>query len=197
MIVSDFLKILKIDFQEKNVDKEFWDEPQLLIKIQRAYRKVQNDVPYFIYRENLSIEKGTESYLLTYKALEDNSFKIENRTYTFCENDDLDDYEGKNYYTLEKENLILAKEPNSDMEARISYKYAKEIASEECEIELPNKYDEALRCMTLSYIYEKSRGNSKERDLSVHYLKRYQTEVFNLKRKKKHTKDITSDFQII
>jgi hypothetical protein len=197
MIVSDFLKILKVDFQEKNADKEFWDNPQLLIKIIRAYNKIQNDVPYFISRENLFIKEDITQYHLKHKALEDNSLKIEKSFYKFCESEDFYLYEGQAFYTLEKEILTLTKTPIKDSTARISYKYAKEIKSENCEIELPSKYNEALRTLTLSYIYEKSKGNSKERDLSVHYLKRYQSEKLILKRSKKYTKNITSNFQII
>ena len=78
-----------------------------------------------------------------------------------------------------------------------NHKYEKKLVTENCEIELPAKYSEALRCLTLSYVYEKSKRDPKERDLSIHYFKRYTNEKENLKRKKRVTENVTSNFQII
>lgn len=197
MLVSDLIEELKIDFQEKSTDEKFWDEPQLLVKIKRAYKKIQNDIPYFISNEELLIQEGTKESLLTSESLEAISLKIDDEDYRFCEIDDLSIYKDKKYYSLAQDVLILATDVEKDSQADISYKHLKLLEDVSSKIELPSNYDEALRCLSLSYIYEKSKGNSKERDLSVHYLKRYNAEKEGLKKKRNYTKNITSTYQII
>ncbi len=195
MTAKDFISILTIDLQESNPNEKFWDDPQLLIKLQRAYKKVQEDIPYFISKENLVIEEGITRYYLKHKAIETVSLEAGITFFIYCEEDRLFQYKGLNYYTLDRNKLYLAKELNKDEEVVISYKYAKTIETINDEVELPARYDEALRLLTLSYIHEKSKGNSKERDLSVHYLKRYNSEVLNIKRKRKRVKNIRSNYQ--
>lgn len=195
MTAQDFISILSLDLQETNAKEKFWDNPQLFVKLQRAYKKVQDDLPYFVSKEKLLIEEGNTKAYLKHEAIEDVSFKIDSMPYKYCENDNLYSYEDSYYYTMDRKELTLARVPEKEMQGVIAYKYAKQLETLTDEIALPSKYEEALRLLTLSYVFEKSKGNSKERDLSVHYLKRYDRETMIIRRKRKRAKNVRSIYQ--
>jgi len=192
MRVSDFILQTRTDLQEKS---EHWNDEDLLIKLKRAYVSLQYDLPYFIQREELSIIEGNSEYYLEYEALKNVSLIIDEQEYLFSN--------VENFYTVPKErtytfmqNRLLVSTPKRDSKALIFYRHCKMIETLNCFVELPIHYHNALRLLFLSYIQEKPTRNSKERNLSLHYLKLYEKELYKLKKEQKaRPKNIKSNYQ--
>jgi len=170
----------------------------LLIKLQRAYVSLQFDLPCFITKQNIDIAEGKQSYYLDFVPLANIALTIDNRVFEYTT--------VENFYTNAKEDsysfngnlLLIGFMPKSAATAALVYKYSKELANENCEIEIPLIYNKALRLLFMSEIHEKPTRNTKERVLSVHYIKLYEQELMRLKvQQKVRAKNITTNYQRI
>ena len=179
MIASDFILQTRDDLQEKS---EHWSDESLLIKLQRAYVALQSELPYFIYSQSIEIPSGTIECYLDHKPIKNITLKIDNIFYTFTNIDKFFTSSAMYQYTFLENKLLLTSALNKDVVATVSFKIAKYIESMSCEIEIAMEYLEALRLLLMAYIHEKPTRNSKERNLSTHYLNLYALEVKRLKR---------------
>jgi hypothetical protein len=67
-----------------------------------------------------------------------------------------------------------------------------------CVVDVPQTYRRALRLLFMSEIHEKPILNTKERNLSSHYLSLYDKEIYKLSKfQKKRSKNIVSQYQIV
>ncbi len=196
MIVSDFILKVKDDLQEKS---EQWSVESLLLKLQEAYIDMQFDLPYFIARETLAIQEGKSEYDISRNFLRGVAFSLDGYSYKYTdmENIYLKDPTQK-FYSYHSKRIILNQTPRKDTVANIVYKYEKELTDQNCYIEFPTNWHKTLRFLFMSKIHEKPTRNTKERDLSVHYLKLYERSVSQLKKDQKAREvGVTSSFQLI
>lgn len=195
MIVSDFILQTRAELQEK---KEFWNDSELLIKLQRSYVSLQFDLPYFISSELLNIKKGKAECYLEHKALKDIYVDIAGTSYKYIDIDNLHKDRTQNFYTFIGNEILFNNVFLKDTTGIISYKYEKTLKTNKCEIEIPNNWHKALRLLFMSEIHEKPTRNTKERNLSDYYAKKYDKEVYKLKREQKAIpKNVTSNYQRI
>jgi len=193
MIVSDFILQTRAELQEK---AEFWKNAELLIKLRRAYISLQFDLPYFMTSEKVIIKEGKDRCYLEQKAIKDISLEIGGDAFEYSDDENLYKYPDKKLYCFENRELLFANTATRELKGTIRYKYEKEIKSFGCEIEIPLSWYKALRLLFMSEIHEKPTRNSKERNLSEYYLKKYENEVFKLKHgKKARPKNITVNYQ--
>ncbi|MDX9744244.1 MAG: hypothetical protein RBT59_10525 [Arcobacteraceae bacterium] len=195
MTANDFGKTLSFVLNDK--DKKFWSEPELFINLQRAYREIQKELPCFISNENIDIKEGIELYQLKFTAIKNIYLYINGIKYNFEEIQYLNENYNENIYSLSQKQILINKTPLKDGIGKIRYFYLKELENENDYITTPLDYEEALRLLTLSYIFEKSPKDATKRDLSIHYLKRYNDKVVLLKDKKQIKKNIKSKYQRI
>lgn len=179
MIATDFITQVRPDLQEKS---EHWSNEELLIKLQRSYIGIQSDLPFFITKETLAIEKGKSEYYLEYVPLKNVSFKIGGtRKIDYVDSENFYISDKQNLYTFDNDMVLLKFTPTDSMFGDIIYKYAKHLTNFNCHIEIPIAHHEALRLLLMSKIHEKPVRNTKERNLSTHYLNLYRGEIQKIK----------------
>lgn len=195
MKATDFILQTRIDLQEKS---EHWRDEELLLKLQRAYVSLQFDLPYFIARESVAITEGVQSYYLGFTPLKNVTLSVDGQVLEFTTLENFYVRNSEAHYTFDNNMLILGFVPTKAMDGVVVYKHAKELANVNCEIEIPITHYKALRLLFLSEIHEKPTRNSKERVLSLHYLKLYEQEMMRLKvLQPMRAKNITSNYQRI
>jgi hypothetical protein len=178
MRASDFIIQTRDELQEKS---EHWSNESLLVKLQRAYTKLQHDLPYFVAREALAIEEGRDRYRLKNVPLKNVVLKVEGVKVPYSDHDYFYANTPSLSYTFDGKEALLGFTPTADGEGEIVYKYIKRIETPNCVIELPETYHDALRMLFKSMAYEKPKSNSKERNLSAYYMKLYDREIVHLK----------------
>lgn len=195
MRASDFILQTRVELNEKT---EFWNDEELLIKLQRSYLALQYDLPFFTAKESLVIEKDKDEYYLLYTPLKSIILKINAQVFDYADMDYFYVTEDTNRYTFEGNKLILGFTPSETMDATIVYRHEKYLENGNCHIETPSIYNKALRLLFMAEIHEKPTRNTKERNLNIHYLKLYDAELQNLKvNKKMRPKNIQSNYQRI
>ena len=195
MRVSDFILETRSDLQEKT---QQWKDEELLIKLKKAYVKFQEDLPFFIDEMNLDIKKGIKEYYPRFDPYKPVSLQIDSEPYEWMTYESLYRNGLNNAYTFYANKLTLKVQPLRDAQAHLVYKYISRIEAQSCYIELPIEYHTALRQRFLKEIHEKPTRNTKERNLSLYYLKEYQRELYDLKVKNKTIqKKVTSNYQRI
>ncbi len=197
MKASDFLILLRAELQEKS---EFHTDPELFAKLQRAYGSLQNDVPYFIHKEHLFIEQGISEYHLEFTPVKNATCHIDGVEIPFSGMERIFGHSesGAQAYGFMGDALYLKNAPLKECMGDVTYWHARKLETMQCNVELPHTYTEALRLLALSYIYEKPTLNSKQRDLSTHYLRLYMQALRGLVFDKKlRPKNITSKYQRI
>lgn len=195
MKATDFILQTRIDLQEKS---EHWRDEELLLKLQRAYVSLQFDLPYFIARESVAITEGVQSYYLGFTPLKNVTLSVDEQVLEFTTLENFYVRTSEKSYTFDNNMLLLGFVPTKAMDGVVVYRYAKELANINCEIEIPITHHKALRLLFLSEIHEKPTRNSKERVLSLHYLKLYEQEMLRLKvLQPMRAKNITSNYQRI
>lgn len=179
MIAADFITQVRPDLQEKS---EHWSNEELLIKLQRSYTGIQSDLPFFIVKEPLTIEKGKKEYYLQYVPLKNVSLKMGGtQKFDYVDPENFYISDKQNIYTFDNDRVLLGFTPTGDVLGDIVYKYAKSLVNMNCHIEIPIAHYEALRLLFMSKIHEKPTRNTKERNLSTHYLKLYEVELQKIK----------------
>ncbi len=197
MTAKDFILSSSYELQEKSKDKKFWEDTELFIKLQRAYKTLQNDLPCFIANENIEIKEGISLYNLKHISIKGVSFFVNNKKYIEQEKEYIfQNLNDEKIYNLSHKELTVYPLPKANNNGIIAYYYIKELTNENDFITTPIEYEEALRLIYLSYVFEKAPKNSNERDLAIHYLKRYTLQVDDLK-KKKSKKSSSSSYQRI
>lgn len=195
MKASDFILQTRSDLQEKS---EHWKDEELLIKLQRAYVSLQFDLPCFIVRENIDIVEGKQEYYLQHTPIANIALLIDGRYFGYSTKENFYSNPKENSYTFEESILLLGFVPKLATIGLIVYKHTKELINENCEIEIPIVHHKALRLLFMSEIHEKPTRNTKERVLSVHYIKLYEQEVSKLKvQQKMRATNTTSNYQRI
>lgn len=193
MKANDFIAEIKADLQDKSSQ---WSNELLFVKLQRAYVSLQFDLPYFMAREEIAIVEGISEYDLKYAMIKNMTFFINDVAQTFVGLDEFYKARRVNVYTMHNKEVYLRETPLRDASGYITYKYEKELKTMNCDIELPSIYYEALRLKLLSLIHEKPTRNSKERNLSLHYIKLYGMEVDSIQKSSSvRAKNITSNYQ--
>lgn len=181
MKARDFILQTRADLQEKS--KEWWKDEELFIKLQRAYVALQYRLPWFTHRESLNIEEGVERYRLRYDALQNISFRIDGVRIDYAEPDYMYAQDGSTaLYTFEDDTLVLGFIPGGAGAGALVYRHLAHLENANCAIELPREYHDALSLMFKHKIYEKPTRNSKERNLSTHYLNLFNKEVDDIKK---------------
>ena len=199
MIARDFILEASLELQEKSKDIKFWKDEELFIKLARAYRKIQKDLPCFVSNEKLDLKEGIDLYNLKNKSIKAISLYINGIKYT----EQIKEYiytntnDEKIFNISDKELLISPTPLVSNFKIKATYYYQKDLENENDYITTPIEYEEALRLLFLSYVFEKPPRDMRERDLSIHYLKRYELEKAELKKYKRNTKSVNITYQRI
>jgi hypothetical protein len=195
MRARDFIIQIRDELQEKS---EHWKEEALLVKLQRAYVRLQHDLPYFIHSETLSIEEGKQIYRLEYKPLKNVALKVDGIEVPYSEHDYFYANRPSKSYTFVEKEAMIGFVPTKACSAEIVYKFSKRIETPNCVIELPEERHDALRAIFKSMIFEKPKLNSKERNLSAYYLKLYDRELALLKMNKPmRPKNVGTRYKIV
>jgi len=197
MLAKDFILESSLELQERATNnKKFYSPEELFLKLNKAYKEIQKDLPCFICNETIDIKQGINLYHLKHKALKGISlfvnnikYKLENVKYTYNTRE--------NIYSIVNKELYISKVPSSKAKANITYYYYKGLTNENDYLTLSLEYLEALRLLFLSFVFEKATRDSKERDLCVHYLKRYEQKKQEIKRYRKDIKSINTNYQRI
>lgn len=176
MVSADFLAQVRVKLSEKS---EHWSPEELFAELQRAYKTLQLDLPFFIEMEVFSIEKGINDFKLKYRPIKSISMRTSTEEIPYVMNETFYKQDGKGYTFLF--DRLLIRGFDEAIMGEIVYRYTKELKSDKCLIEIPYEQMEALRLLLMHYIHEKPVRNTKERDLSIHYLKLYQAEKNNCK----------------
>ena len=199
MKAIDLIHIVQSELNEK---REGWSEDELFVKLQRSYISLQADLPFFMVKENLDIQKDISEYSLLQAPIKDIGLKIDNRIFNYIDYDNFflidrtNNYSVDKKYTFDEKVLMIDFTPTVEKKLEISYRYAKVLLDKNDEIGTPLIYDDALRLRFLANIHEKPIASVDYRDLSLHYLKLYRSEVDLLKTKKKiNVKNIRTKFQ--
>lgn len=195
MKANDFILQTRADLQEKS---QHWKNEELFVKLQRCYIALQFDLPFFITRESVAIKKDKSEYHLLNTPLKNVGLKINSIPYDYIDIENFYTSTKEIQYSFDGNKLLISSVPTADSTAEVAYRYQKALENGNCEIETPSIYNKALRFLFLSDIHEKPTRNTKERDLSVHYLKLYKQEVKEqVINKKSRPKNITSKYQIV
>jgi len=190
--VSDFILQNREDLQEKS---QHWSDEDLLVKLKRAYIAFQEDLPFFVTDVTLGIQKGKREYFLTFKPLHGILLSVDGIEYVYMEMKNLYVHNTEHSYSFINDLLVLKAEPSADTQARLVYKSLSEIETLQCSIELPSSYLKALRYLFLMEVHDKPTRNTKERNLSSFYEKKYAGELYKLKRNRLRRKNIKSNYQ--
>lgn len=179
MKAIDFITTVRPDLQEKS---EHWKNEELFIKLQESFLEIQSHLPFFIIKESLAIESGRAEYYLTYTPLKNVSFKLGGtRKLDYVDSENFYISDKQDIYTFEHDKVLLNFTPTGNTTADIAYKYAKQLINTNCYIDIPIEHHVALRLLFMSKIHEKPTRNTKERNLSTHYLKLYNVKKDELK----------------
>lgn len=199
MIAKDFILEsyyeLKMNLQNK-ADSKFWEDRELFLKLARAYRQIQNDLPCFVSNESIDIKEGKSLYYLKHNCIKASYCFIDGRKYHLQEKDEINNNQKSNFYNIQGRELLISHLPK-EARANVTYFYQKELSNENDYLTLPLEYEEALRLLYFSYVFEKSPKALQDRDLSIHYLKRYEIKKEELKRKKTKQKFVNFSYQRI
>jgi len=199
MLAKDFILESSLELQERTQsNKKFWNDEELFLKLNKAYKEIQKDLPCFICNEILDIKKGNTLYHLKHKALKPISLFINNIKYESVVLEYIfDEGFSENLYNISLKDLHLNKTPTYNTKAQVSYYYYKELENENDYLTLPIEYMEALRLLFLSFVFEKAPRDSKQRDLNIHYIKLYEQKKQEIKRYRKNKKSINTNYQRI
>lgn len=193
MKAIDFIIQSRADLQEKS---EHWSDLELFVKLQRSYISLQDDLPYFMTKQDLDIKEGICEYYLDYRPIKEISLVVEDARLRYTSEEFFYIKPSPYTYTFSGDILFINSIPKKDTTAEIVYKYAKELGSINCEIEIPTMYHKALRYLFMSEVHEKPTLNTKQRNLNIHYLKLYDKEIRTIKsRSNLKAKNITSNYQ--
>lgn len=197
MTAKDFILGSTYELQEKNKDKKFWDETELFIKLQRAYKEIQKDLPCFIEDEEIAIKEGIRVYNLKFEAIRHISFMINHHPYSFHEKEYIyKNLDHSKIYNLETKQLLISPTPKKCNIGILAYYYIKELLNDNDFITVPYEYEEPLRLLFLSFVFEKAPKDMNQRDLSIHYLNRYKLSIAELK-KQRIKKSVVNKYQRI
>jgi hypothetical protein len=180
MKASDFILQAQSELNEK---REGWSDEELLVKLQRSYVSLQVDLPFFIVKETLAIQKDKSDYTLLHRPIKNVSCLVGDDTFEFVDIENFYRHDSTGKYTFDNTTTMMlgGDAPIKDMAGEVVYRYLKTLVDANSEVEVPHSYYKALRLLFLSDIHEKPIASVDYRDMSVHYLKLYQAELQRLK----------------
>ena len=195
MRAQDFIIQTRVELQEKS---QFWSDEELFVKLQRSYTTLQFALPFFIKKENFIITKGESEFYLQQIPTQNIGFSIDGVSYRYKDIGHFYVDEQQFSYTFDRDRLLFYPAAAKDVNGVIVYRYQEEIKTLNCEVSIPQSWYKALRLLFMSEIHEKPTRNSKERNLSTHYLKLYEYELQNIKQNQ-HVRvlNVTSNYQRI
>lgn len=167
MTGEEFIDAKRAELGEKS---EHWGGEELFSKLQSAYIEMQVDVPFAVATESIAITKGTRNYTITHTPIKHISFKIGDVDVP-CVSVEMLYTCNFNAYAFDGDGFILSFD--TDIDGVLVYRYSKKIIDKNDPIDLPITHINALTMLWKSKVYEKPKLNSKERDMSIHYMKLY------------------------
>jgi len=195
MRVHDFIIQTRVELQEKS---QHWSDEELFIKLQRSYTALQFALPFFIKKETFVIPKGTSEQYLWAQPTQNIGFSIDGIAYAYKDIGHFYVDEQQFSYTFDKDKVLFIPSTPKDVNAIAVYRYQEKIETLNCEVSIPQSWYKALRLLFMSEIHEKPTRNTKERNLSTHYLKLYELELQNLKQNQQvRPLNVTSNYQRI
>jgi len=196
MIARDFIEESKLLLLQKGVNIDASDR-ELFIYLQSVYITLQKDAPQFSKKISFDIKPLVQEYNAGYEIIDGINLSIGGEKFVKTTQDmfyTLDD-ESMQYYTISHNDIIINTIPQKESIATFSFYYAKRLVDVESVLAIPIIFEESLRLLFLSRCCEKIPTRN-DRNLSIHYLKRYNTEVESAKKvNKKRYKNITSTHQ--
>ncbi len=191
MVANDLIDEIILTLQQKS---NHWQKREIFIHLSRAYNLLQFDLPFFAYKEEIELQKDEDSFYLLFEPLANISLSINGNKYRYSEIANLYKHRGLAYCFEGERVLLNCKTKDDKAKALILYKYGKRLKNVNCGLDLPPQYIEALRLLTLSFIYEKPILNTKERNLSAYYKNQYtlavKTVALNINTSAKQIKSI-------
>lgn len=192
LIAVDFVDETRL-LLDDSVEQDFisrYADPELLVYLRAAYHILQKDAPQFMKKVSIPTTADTTEYHIDDEIVDGIKLSIDGNN--FIKTDirkifDLEEEE-EDYYCTNNKELHLNKAQKDG--ATISFRFyrIKQLLSLDSEILLPLFLHESLRLLFLSRTFEKMPSRN-DRNLSVHYLKRYRTELTSALKstKQKHT----------
>ncbi len=202
LIAQDFIdeQRLLIDNESMAQSKQSrYTEPELLAYLQSAYRIIQEDKPFF--RKSIDIVAISEQkeYMIPYEILDGISLKIDKQESTKLDIESIftKDNKYENYYATELNTIFINNSLEENTNILFTFYRIKELKSLDAQILLPTHFHEALRLLFLSRVFEKLPTRN-ERNLSIHYLKRYEKKLIQVtKNTKQKYRGVRSTYQKI
>lgn len=195
MIVQDFIEESKLLLDDKQKQSRYTDL-ELLAYLQGAYKTLQKDAPQFRKTITFDTEIDKNEYVIPYEVIDGISLKVAGKKYDKVTVDAyfLDDSEDS-IYTVEHNHLYINKLPRVPSQVVFVFYRIKELIGLDTNIVLPMSLEESLRLLFLSRAFEKMPSKN-DRDLSIHYYKRYQVELTSaIKRSKQKQSGLRSSHQ--
>lgn len=126
---------------------------ELFPLLQRSYTALQFDLPFFMARESLAINKDSIEYPLAHKPIKNVDCKSDLSVYNYVDEENfyIDDRTGE--YSFSGSTLLIHTEW-TDETIKLTYRYAKSLVDLESEIDLPETHAEALRLLFMAKLYE-------------------------------------------
>lgn len=200
-VAVDFIdesRLLLDDSTKENFNSRYTD-PELFVYLQNAYVILQSDAPQFIASKSIPTQKDETVYHVDDQILDGIKLFIQGDEFvktSITKLQDLMDVE-EDYYATNLNEIFLNKQPKEDQTIRFTYYKTKVLKSLDSGIEMPVYYHEALRLLFFSRAFEKMPAKN-DRDLSIHYYKRYEREMFRVKnRTRQKYRGLTSNHQKI
>ena len=195
MRAKDFIIQTRVELQEKS---QHWSDEELFVKLQRSYIALQFALPFFIKKETFVIPKGTSEQYLSVKPEQNIGFSVDGVNYAYTDIGHFYVDEKPFSYTFDNDRVLFYPATSKDANAIAVYRYHEEIQTLNCEVAIPHSWYKALRLLLMSEIHEKPTRNTKERNLSTHYMKLYEYELQNLKQNQQvRPINVTSNYQRI
>jgi hypothetical protein len=198
MIAQDFIEENRFLLDDKQKESRYTDL-ELLAYLQGAYATLQKDAPQFRKTITFDTEENKHEYHINYEVIDGISLKVAGKKYNKVTPDayyldDGDEWD-TGIYTLEHNYLHINKLPRVPSQVVFVFYRIKELVGLDTDIVLPISLKESLRLLFLSRAFEKMPSKN-DRDLSIHYYKRYQVELTSaMKRAKQKQSGLRSSHQ--
>lgn len=195
MVAIDFLDEQKILLEGANQGVRYTDE-ELFVYLSNAYVLLQRDLPQFWETKSFETTEQTNTYYIDAEVIDGINLKIDGKELVKSSVDLFGKDSCESGYLLHANEITIKPTPTKDGHiVDFSFWKTKKLLSADSDIELSPSSIEPLRLLFLSRVFEKM-PKVNDRDLSVHYLKRYQAEIAQEKRKtKQRHKFVTTKYK--
>lgn len=197
MVARDFIDENKILLGEAEKSIRYTEE-ELFTYLQNAYNLLQRDLPQFFEQKSFETIKDMSVYYFDYEILDGIRLGNESDEYQKVSIDLFGRDEYNKVYMIKSNSIEIKPAPFKDGDKlKFDFWRIKKLQSLDNDLSLMSTTFEPLRLLFLSRCYEKM-PKVNDRDLSIHYFKRYQAEIAQEKNKtKQRHRFVKTKFKLI